>query len=85
MARTETESSKRHPKPKTITIEVNNKPVEMPNRDATGAEIKHAAGVPLDFTLYLKRGHELDEIGNDDTVKLHEREQFVAVSGQDVS
>jgi len=73
------------PVPKTITILVNNKPVEMPKEDATGLEIKEAAGVPPDFTLYLRRGSHLDEVGNDESIKLHEHEEFVAVSGQDVS
>lgn len=73
------------PKPKTVTIFVNNNPVELPDRETTGQEIKEKAGVPLDFTLYRKHGSSLDEIKNETTLKVHEREHFVAVSGQDVS
>jgi hypothetical protein len=67
-----------------VTILVNNKPVEVP-RHTTGLEIKQAAGVLPEFKLYLRRGANLDEIANDQALQVHEREQFVAVSGQDVS
>jgi len=74
------------PKPtKTITILVNNQEVDVPKRELTGLEIKRAAGVPEDFTLYGRRGAHLDEIADDEEVKVHERQEFVAVSGQDVS
>lgn len=73
------------PKQKTVTIFVNNNPVELPDRETTGQEIKEKAGVPLDFTLYRKHGSTLDEVKNETTLKVHEREHFVAVSGQDVS
>ena len=67
-----------------VTILVNNRPVEVP-RNTTGLQIKQAAGVPLEFKLYLRRGANLDEIANDQALEVHEREEFVAVSGQDVS
>jgi hypothetical protein len=70
---------------KVITILVNNKPVPIDKGEATGLQIKHAAAVPADFKLYLKRGAQLDEIADNQLVKLHEHEEFVAVSGQDVS
>jgi Multiubiquitin len=73
-----------HHQERQVTILVNNKPVEVP-RDTTGLQIKEAAGVPPEFKLYLRRGANLDEIGNDQPIEVHEREQFVAVSGQDVS
>lgn len=73
------------PKQKTVTIFVNNNPVELPDRETTGQEIKEKAGVPLDFTLYRKHGSSLDEVKNETILKVHEREHFVAVSGQDVS
>lgn len=78
-------SQKAEPKQKTVKIFVNNNPVELPDRETTGQEIKEKAGVPLDFTLYRKHGGTLDEIKNETTLKVHEREHFVAVSGQDVS
>jgi hypothetical protein len=73
------------PEQKPITIFVNNRTVALPDRDATGREIKAAAEVPPDFTLYLERGGNLTEVGDDETLKLLEHELFRAVSGQYVS
>jgi hypothetical protein len=70
---------------KSITILVNRREVEMPDRDATGAEIKGAAGVPADFQLFEQKGNKLIPIGDGDTIKLHNKQKFTAVSGQDVS
>jgi hypothetical protein len=74
-------------KPKTVTIEINNKPYAAPKRTLTGLEIKSLADIPADFQLYRLHGNsgQLDPIGNEDEVKLHESERFRAVSGQDVS
>jgi Multiubiquitin len=73
------------PKPKPVTILVNNRPVELPDRDTTGREIKVAAEVPLEFTLYEKKGNQLREIADDDEIKVNKNDEFIAVSGQDVS
>jgi hypothetical protein len=73
------------PKPKAVTIVVNNRDVEMPDRDATGAQIKLQAGIPADFMLYREHGGGLEPVADDDAMKLHENERFRAVSGQDVS
>lgn len=69
-------------KPKTITILVNNREVTLDGDEATGAEIKAAAGLPATFKLYDRDGAE---IGDAKTVKLREGEHFTAISGQDVS
>jgi hypothetical protein len=69
-------------KPKTVTILVNNKPVELPDRHTTGAEIKREAGVPLEFKLYGPHGNE---IADDQRLTVHPREKFTAISGVDVS
>lgn len=69
-------------KPKSVTIFVNNKAVELPDGDTTGAEIKQAAGIPLDFKLYGPKG---EEITNEQKVRVHPKEKFTAISGQDVS
>jgi hypothetical protein len=69
-------------KPKTIEILVNNSPVEIHDRDETGAEIKEAAGLPLDFTLYDPKGAAID---NEQSIRVHRHERFIAISGQDVS
>jgi hypothetical protein len=73
------------PKPKPVTILVNNRHVELPDRDTTGREIKVAAEVPLEFTLYEKKGNQLREIADDDEIKVNKNDEFIAVSGQDVS
>lgn len=76
----QTEAKK--PKPKTITIFVNNRPVEIEDKRVTGAEIKAAAEIPLEFKLYNAKG---EEIANDEEIKIHQKEKFTAISGQDVS
>jgi hypothetical protein len=73
------------PKEKTqrgVTILVNNQPVEMPSREATGAQIKQAAGIPGAFKLYDPKG---EEVSDDREIKLRPHEKFTAISGQDVS
>ena len=65
-----------------VTILVNNRDVTLPRRDTTGFEIKRAAEVPETFKLFGPHG---DEIENDQQVRIHERERFTAISGQDVS
>ena len=69
-------------KPKTILIFVNNREVELPDKEVTGAEIKRAANIPAAFKLYDAKG---DEVQTDETVKVHPKERFTAISGQDVS
>jgi hypothetical protein len=65
-----------------MLIFVNNREVQMPSHEATGAEIKRHAEVPHDFKLY---GPDGEPIGDAKHVELHERERFTAISGQDVS
>jgi len=72
-------------KPKPVTIVVNNRPVDMPDDEATGLEIKRQAEVPDDFTLYREHGGKLEEVADDERLKLRKGERFRAVSGQDVS
>jgi hypothetical protein len=69
-------------KTKPIEILVNNSPVSVPGHQETGASIKRAAGLPLDFTLYDPAGAA---VGNEDPIKVHHAERFIAISGQDVS
>jgi hypothetical protein len=70
------------PKPKPVTIFVNNSPVGLPDRDTTGREIKAKAGIPVDFKLYNQKG---EEIGDEQHLRVHPKERFTAISGQDVS
>jgi hypothetical protein len=69
-------------KTKPIEILVNNSPVSVPGHAETGASIKQAAGLPLDFSLYDPDGAA---IGNEESIKVHHNERFIAISGQDVS
>lgn len=70
------------PKPKPVTVLVNRREVELPDDHVTGAQIKHAAGVPATFKLFDPKGTEID---NDEVVHVHNKESFTAISGQDVS
>ncbi len=77
-------------KPKTLTITVNKKAVEMEERRVTGLEIKQAAiaqhvKIELDFQLALiePRGERI--IGDNDEVHLAKHSTFVATAGDDNS
>lgn len=78
-------SSAAKAKAEPVTILVNNRPVDLPDRDTTGGEIKLAADVPLEFTLYEKKGNQLREVSDDEEIKVKKNDEFIAVSGQDVS
>jgi len=76
----------------TLTIKVNNLPVKFTKRVVTGLEIKRTAiaqGVAIkeDFALYpVKPGGELGAVIKDgDKVKLHECDEFRAVTTDDNS
>lgn len=69
-----------HPRP--VMIFVNRREVELPDEDVTGLQIKEAADVPTTFKLFDPHG---EEISNDREIRIHERELFTAISGQDVS
>jgi hypothetical protein len=43
----------------------------------TGVQIKTKAGLPLNTDLFEKQGDHLVPIANDQTVKIHENQQFV--------
>jgi Multiubiquitin len=72
-------------------ISVNFKPVIMPNRQATGLEIKQTAirqgvNIQIDFVLFRDKGHgRRDPIRDDERVELHPGEKFEAVPGDDNS
>jgi hypothetical protein len=68
--------------PKLVEILVNNRAVEVPGHEVTGAQIKQAAGVPDDFKLF---GPDGEEIAGSETIKVKDHERFTAISGQDVS
>ena len=79
------------PKPKTVDIKVNSRPVVMPDKDATGAEIKAAAihqGVSIEpnFVLQLELPNGTSKIiGDQDVVKIHNGSSFTAIRPDDNS
>jgi hypothetical protein len=82
------------PKTRTIKIKVNNNPVvlteERGRPEATGAEIKAAAiaqglNIQADFALFLERGNELDQVGDDEVVRVRPGQKFRAVGPDDNS
>ncbi len=81
MSKPEVDATKPHP----VKVFVNRKSVELPRHEATGAEIKAAAEVPADFQLFRRHDSNLVRVADDEELRLHEDEHFIAVSGQDVS
>ncbi|MFI1419328.1 multiubiquitin domain-containing protein [Streptomyces sp. NPDC020731] len=77
--------------PKTVTITVNNQPVNMPGREFVGLEVKQAAiaqGVPIDlgFQLSIRHGNGRYEVVDDDeAVRVHPNQEFLAVPPDDNS
>lgn len=78
----------------TITVTVNNRPVKLTDErgrsEATGAEIKAAAiaqGISIqdDFALFRVHGHELDPVGDGQSIHVHEADKFRAVAPDDNS
>jgi hypothetical protein len=77
------QAKKLHP----VTVYVNNNPVDLPDRETTGAQILAQAKLPVDFQLFREHGKgKLDQIDDlDAPLKAKDGERFRAVSGQDVS
>jgi hypothetical protein len=65
-----------------VQIFVNNRPVEVAGHEQTGTTIKAAAGIPSEFKLYDTAG---EEIANDQQLRVQKKDEFIAISGQDVS
>ena len=60
-----------------VTIIVNTKPYTFDTRKVTGLEIKTKASQPPTSELYRKEGDHLSsEIGNDQTIEIHDGEEF---------
>ena len=76
---------------KTVTIEVNDRKVEMPAGPATGLEIKEGAikqgvNIQLDFVLQVQLPNGSSKVvGNDDKVQLTEHLAFTAIAADDNS
>ena len=76
---------------KTVTIEVNDRKVEMPAGLATGREIKEAAikhnvNIQLNFVLQVQLPNGSSKVvGDDDKVALTEHLAFTAIAADDNS
>jgi hypothetical protein len=79
------------PEHRLVTVEVNNKPVEVPAPKVTGLEIKQAAiaqvvEIELDFQLALiKPNGKREIIGDDDEVTVNKNSVFKATATDDNS
>lgn len=62
---------------RTVEILVNTKPVKVPS-EVTGAEIKSAAKVPADFRLFRVQGHQEIPVGDEELLRVHHHEKFIA-------
>lgn len=78
-------------KPKTITVTVNERPVTFSNHKVTGLEIKQVAikqcvAIQEDFVLFeVKCDSQLEQIGDCETITLHEGQRFRATAPDDNS
>ena len=76
---------------RTITITVNEHPVQVTERELTGREIKQAAidqgvNIGLDFVLYVHLGqHRTRIVGDDEPVRVHPGSRFEALANDDNS
>lgn len=76
---------------KTVAVNVNNHSVVFPERKVTGLKIKETAisqGVAIseDFNLFqVKHDGRLDPVSDDQTLELHEHDEFRAVAPDDNS
>jgi Multiubiquitin len=76
---------------RTITITVNEHPIQVTERELTGREIKQAAidqgvAIGLDFVLYEHLGqHRTRIVGDDEPVRVHPNSRFEALANDDNS
>jgi Multiubiquitin len=80
-ARSDQEGKEHQP----VTVVINDKHVTFPNGDVTGRQIKEAAGIPLDYSLYLRHPGDNEPISNDELVELHEGDRFFSRPPSNVS
>jgi hypothetical protein len=76
--------------PHRVEVTVNGQPVTLADREVTGLEVKQAAiaqgvAIGLDFQLSVKHGNRYDVVGDSDTVKAHQGQEFLAVAPDDNS
>lgn len=80
-----------HARDRKIEVLVNEKSVVLKDQDQTGLSIKEAAiaqgvGIQPDFVLSIERGGGKTElVGDDDHIKVHPHERFLAIPNDDNS
>ncbi|KPM52733.1 hypothetical protein ACG83_24980 [Frankia sp. R43] len=77
-------------RPPRIPVTVNRQPVELPDKEMTGLEIKKEAikqGVAIEvgFQLSVRHGQHYQVVGDSDLVKVHPKLEFIAVAPDDNS
>jgi Multiubiquitin len=76
---------------RTITITVNEHPIQVTERELTGRELKQAAidqgvSIGLDFVFYEHLGqHRTRIVGDDELVRVHPNSRFEALANDDNS
>jgi hypothetical protein len=76
--------------PHLVPVTVNSQPVNLPEREMTGLEIKQAAigqhvAIQPNFQLSVKHGQQYQVVGDNDTVEVHSHHEFLAVAPDDNS
>jgi hypothetical protein len=76
--------------PAAVRVTVNRQPVDLPDRELTGLQIKQAAiaqhvEIQLDFPLSVKHGGRFEPVGDNQPIRVHEHEEFLAVPPDDNS
>jgi hypothetical protein len=84
------DSGQAHASHRTIRVTVNNQPVDLPDREITGLEIKQDAigqgvQIQLNFPLSVKVGDHYLPVDDDRQIRVHEGEKFLAVAPDDNS
>lgn len=77
-------------RPSGIPVTVNRQPVELPDKEMTGLEIKEVAikqGVAIEagFQLSVRHGQHYQVVGDDELIKVHPKQEFIAVAPDDNS
>lgn len=72
------------------SIQVNNRPVSLPDHKTTGLAIKQAAvaqgvAIKTSFALFRVTGHEEHQVRDDERITVHDGEQFKCVDDDDNS
>ena len=68
-----------------VDVFINGDPYHFDSHRTTGKKIKERAGIPDDYSLYLRREGENEPIRDDEEVDLHEGEHFFSRPPSNVS